>query len=89
MPRVFCLHTLTSESAEDPRFAHPRRYTLRRKKDRIAHASGIHVPAVALGLSLFFGMVRSIVGYAARLGLILAEVCLLMLVLLLFDIAMF
>lgn len=61
---------------------------MRRKKDGISHASGIHAPAVALVLSPLAGMFRSIVGFAARLGLILAEVCLLILSLLLFDVVM-
>jgi hypothetical protein len=54
----------------------------------MSHAPEIHAPAIAIGLAPFAGMVRSIVGFTARLGLILAEVCLLVLSLLLFDVVM-
>jgi hypothetical protein len=76
------------ENGEDPCFAHTRRNTLRRKKDRISHASGIHASALAMGVTPFAGMVRSVVGFAVKLGLILAEVCLMVLSLLLFDVVM-
>ncbi len=59
-----------------------------RRKKRISYVSGINAPALAIVVTPFTGMVRSIVGFAAKLGLILAEVCLLVLSLLLFDVVM-
>ena len=68
--------------------SNPELLVLRRKKDGISLASGVHTSALAMGVTPFAGMVRSVVGFAAKLGLILAEVCLMVLSLLLFDVVM-
>jgi len=61
---------------------------LRTRRGTALQASEMRISALDFHLALFLRVGKSITGFAARLGLILAEVGLLILMLLLFDIAM-
>jgi len=61
---------------------------LRPRRGTPLHTSEMRINTFDFHLALFLRVGKSMTGFAARLGLILAEVCLLILMLLLFDVVM-